>query len=94
LHTLIFYIEKNANLQITKFFGDIQKLKSTLLPIAEVRSGFWMKKRTWFTGADGVVVCWPTVGVVPTEAGADWQTLPLELVAVFSFRAVRVGSAI
>jgi hypothetical protein len=55
---------------------------------------FWTKKRTWFTGADGVVVCWPTVGVVPTEAGADRQTLPLELVAVFSFRAVRVGSAI
>jgi hypothetical protein len=60
----------------------------------QVRSGFCPNKRTWFTGADGVVVCWPTVGVVPTEAGADRQTLPLELVAVFSFRAVRVGSAI
>ncbi len=55
---------------------------------------FGGKKRTWFTGADGVVVCWPTVGIVSTEAGANRQTLPLELVTVFSFRAVRVGSAI
>ncbi len=46
---------------------------------------------TWLAGADGIVICWAAVRIIPAEARADRQALSLKLVAVFRLRAVRVG---
>ncbi len=48
---------------------------------------------TWLAGADGIVICWAAVCIIPAEARADRQALSLKLVTVFRLRAVRVGCA-